>query len=182
MTLPAGSKDLIQILSQNQQGSSADYQCSSHLGTHSDSKTHALAGLQSRHTLNTESAPVKAEAQDTLTTCHFSNNDGVTLPIGSKILPKGGTTLPIGGVPCPSATISAPLTLKNSLQTEDTQHRTHSSSVILPHASSSLDICSIADQQQDSSSARDQKKTCKLPYVLFAIDGTWQEAKEIYKV
>lgn len=53
--------------------------------------------------------------------------------------------------------------------------------IVSPDAIFPQEASSNVDQQAISS-RRDQKKACSLPYVLFAIDGTWQEAKEIYKV
>ena len=166
MTLTVGSKDLTQAVSQRQQGSRPNCQSPSHLGNHSDSNTDAHVKQQSSHAFGNESAHCEEEGQGTLTNCHSSSNDG--------------TTAPMGGTACPSATAAAPSALENSLQVEDTQHKTQASSVIFPDAS--LQTSSSADQEQDFRSSRDQKKTCELPYVLFAIDGTWQEAKEIYKV
>ena len=165
MRLPVGSKDLNQVLSQSQQGSRADRQSPSQLGDHSESNTHAHVRLQSYHIPGKESGHVEEEGQNTLTACHFSDHDGTIRPIGSTA--------------CPSATATATAPWKNSIQVE---YRLQSSSVMLPDATSSLRIGSNADQEQDSRSKRDQKKTRVLPYVLFAIDGTWQEAKEIYKV
>lgn len=166
MTLPVGSKDLTQAVSQSQQGSRANCQSPSHLCNHSDSSTHAHVKQQSSHAFSNESIHFGQEGQDTLKNCHSSD----------------GTTLPIGGTACPPATANAPLEVEDSLQVGDIQHRTQSSSVMLPDATSSLQTISNADQEQDSRSNRDQKKTCALPYILFAIDGTWQEAQEIYKV
>lgn len=167
VTLPVGSKDLAQVVAQGQQGSVANRQLHNHPEESFDSNTPAHVRQQCSHALDNTSAHAEEERQDTSRKGPSSDNDG----------------LPLVGKACPAATAATPSALQTSLQIEgETQHTTSSSSTALPQASSSLGASSNADQQQESRSSRDQKKTCMSPYVLFAIDGTWQEAKEIYKV
>lgn len=156
-------------MSQSQEGRTANLQSHNHLDDSFDSNTHAHVRQQSSHALDNKSAHAEGEHQDTLTKCPSSDNEGP----------------PLVGKACPAATATAPSALQTSLQTEETQQTTvttPSSCTVLPAASSLMGTSSNSDQRQDPRSRREPKKTCVLPYVLFAIDGTWQEAKEIYKV
>ena len=49
-------------------------------------------------------------------------------------------------------------------------------------AATAFAVCVESDGVQQQSGTDSLAATCPLPYVLFVIDGTWQEAKEIYKV
>lgn len=49
-------------------------------------------------------------------------------------------------------------------------------------AATAFTVCVESDGAQQQLGTDSLAATCPLPYVLFVIDGTWQEAKEIYKV
>ena len=102
-----------------------------------------------------------------------------------KDLPGTSPSLQNGGIPIAPVSKSVPSHPANTPQFLENSHHTCASLSVVPVAAQdaiSPQQASSNVHEQDSQSRRDQKKTCALPYVLFAIDGTWQEAKEIYKV
>lgn len=120
------------------------------------------------------------------------NDDGTTTPHMD-----GTTPLPLPRASS-SAVASAALSSSPASQVTDTQNRKASWPTVLrssgAQAGSESNVChgdSNGNPHIDSKSECGGKselgsswepQLCRLPYVLFAIDGTWQEAKEIYKV
>ena len=61
----------------------------------------------------------------------------------------------------------------------------HQADSVSAEAATATAVCAEADGIQQQLGAKNphlMAATCRLPYILFVIDGTWQEAKEIYKV
>lgn len=160
-TLPVGSKDLTRVAAQRNQCSRVDCQSCSSGDDSSDSNTQSREKQQSSDALGIESAHNQHEHKDTPGTSPSLQNGGTAQGTVSKIVP--------------SHPANAPPVLDNS------HHTPPSLSVVSPDAFSPQQASSSVNEQAIRSTG-DQKKACALPYVLFAIDGTWQEAKEIYKV
>ena len=70
----------------------------------------------------------------------------------------------------------------NSTSNPGNRSRFHPADAVSAEAATATAVCAEAYEAQQHLGTEHLAATCRLPYVLFVIDGTWQEAKEIYKV
>ena len=162
LTLPVGSKDLNQVAAQSNQCSRVICPPCSSCDSSSVSNAQGLVKQQSSDALGIESAHDQDKHKSSLRSC--------------PSLQTGDTTLGTVSNSVPSHAVNAPQFLDNS------NHTQPSLSVVLPDVTFPQAAIRSLDDRTFRSTGDQKKRTCALPYVLFAIDGTWQEAKEIYKV
>ena len=200
LTLPAGSKDLTQLVLQSKQGGNVSHQSTSHLSVSSNCKLHTQVRQLSPDATAAGSLHVE-QHKDTLpqgvlnsdgtplpSVCKVSTSVGNILSSVGKVSASVGIASPVGGKVSPSLGQVSPSAIaqaaasssQHAPQVVDTQNCKPASSAVRPDARSQLQITSNVHPGKLVSSNEEQM--CALPYVLFAIDGTWQETKEIYKV